>query len=227
MPALTTHQLTAGRRPPWVSIAAGVAVVIAALSLVLSLQDVRQQRDDTAAQAVVATEPVRRICGEQGPAADALRDDPGDPCERAEQVVAEPIPGAPGEPGPQGLQGAAGIPGPPGPQGVPGIPGIPGPTGIPGIPGVPGPIGATGPAGPVGPQGPAGPQGDTGEQGPRGETGATGPQGPIGATGPRGPEGPPAANECPGTWTGPDSFGVYECTTGATSPTDQDPDEAP
>jgi hypothetical protein len=226
MPALTTHEAPAGRRPPWVSIAAGIAIVIAALSLVLSLQDVRQQRDDTAAQAVVATEPVRRLCGEQGPGADALREDPGDPCGRAEQVVAEPIPGAPGEPGPQGLQGVAGIPGPPGPQGVPGIPGIPGPTGIPGIPGIPGPIGATGPAGPAGPQGPAGSQGLPGEDGAPGKDGEPGRDGQDGKDGAPGKDAPPA-NECPGTWTGPDLSGAYTCTSGSSGSTDQGSTEVP
>lgn len=50
------------------------------------------ERDATAEQAIDAATPVLELCDDPTPVGQALRDYPGDPCERARRVVTDPVP---------------------------------------------------------------------------------------------------------------------------------------
>lgn len=156
---------------PWAVAALAVAVAIAGWFIGRYAQDADaragraetdqavavEQRDATASQAVDLGVLIAGACRTGEIPAQYLA-----ACQQAAQVIAEPVPGAPGLTGRPGDQGA---------QGDPGIQGIPGSAGAPGEPGTPGP---SGPAGPQGEPGPAGPQGEPGPAGPQGEPGLPG-----------------------------------------------------
>ncbi len=100
------------RRVQPILVLAAAVVVSSIVVLVFDTQQaqtetavVAEQRDQTAEQAVAASDPVLDLCDDATAVGEALRSDPGDPCALAAQVVATPIPGAPGMQGPVGPDG--------------------------------------------------------------------------------------------------------------------------
>ncbi len=93
------------RRTRWLIAGVAVAAVLFLLVSVLAAQwgeqDARvetgqaeQERDETAEQAIAASDPVLDLCREDSAVGVALREDPRNPCGLAAQVVAAPIPTA-------------------------------------------------------------------------------------------------------------------------------------
>lgn len=125
----------------WLIVLIVGAVLAAAgvLWLVTGGRTVEAERDAAVGQSVDLAAQVQQAC-----ATGALT---GPLCQRADEVVAEPIPGTPGTPGEDGAPGQPGTPGTdgtPGEDGTPGTPGTPGEDGQPGTPGIPGTPGVDG-----------------------------------------------------------------------------------
>lgn len=151
----------------------GVALIVAATALVLSVKTsnrqvenvttqkdlVVQQRDATAGQAKTLASQISEACADS----DAKSSLPSGLCSQAERVKIAPIPGIPGATGPQGVPGEPGIAGTPGEPGTAGTPGEPGTAGAQGIQGVQGPQGVQGAQGDTGPPGAQGPAGAPGQ----------------------------------------------------------------
>jgi hypothetical protein len=166
----------------------GLALILAALSLVYGLRAEKQktdtaqvqtgvavaERDATAVQAKSLADQIKEACNDP----DARDQVPQAACIKADAVSNNPIPAVPGSPGPRGQQG---------PEGVPGVPGS---AGDPGTPGALGNQGSRGDQGSKGDQGIPGLKGDQGEQGDKGDQGAKGDQGTQGAQGDQGSIGP-------------------------------------
>jgi hypothetical protein len=137
------------------TIACGIALILAAIALYLALN----RSSDAEQTAGEAQEGPERVEG-------YLRGDRG-------------LPGAPGIRGLRGIPGERGLPGALGERGQKGPPGPAGPRGERGPAGTIGLTGATGAAGTPGETGPAGPQGPAGESGPQGPAGDRGERGPA------------------------------------------------
>lgn len=91
------------RRTRWLIAGVAVAAVLFLLVSVLVAQlgkrdaetetgVVAGERDAASGQAVAASIPVVQLCGENSAVGEALRADPRNPCQLAQQVVADPIP---------------------------------------------------------------------------------------------------------------------------------------